>query len=59
MTLQLRAVRMPSPRLQNEGLRIGTVRFLPRSVHKEDYAKLDYFKLWLPTLAPSCEYFSA
>jgi uncharacterized protein YeaO (DUF488 family) len=42
-----------SPREQGEGLRIGTVRFLPRGVKKEDYARLDYFDIWLPLLAPS------
>jgi len=44
-----------SPRKKGEGLRIGTVRFLPRGVKKEDYARLDYFDVWFPLLAPSSE----
>ena len=44
-----------SPRKPGEGLRVGTVRFLPRRVKKEDYARLDYFDVWFPLLAPSAE----
>jgi len=49
----LRIVRLGSPRVQGEGLRLGTVRRLPRGVKKTDYAKRDYFDLWFPELAPS------
>jgi uncharacterized protein YeaO (DUF488 family) len=55
MRLQLQAVRLGTPRKPGEGLRIGTVRFLPRGVKKDDYAKQDYFDVWLPMLAPSRE----
>jgi len=48
-------VRLGSERGANEGLRIGTVRRPPRGVKKEDYAKLDYFDVWLPQLAPSAD----
>ena len=51
--LHLRAVRLGSPRSRDEGLRIGTVRYLPRGVRKTDLAKRDYFDVWLPVLAPS------
>lgn len=34
---------------------MGTVRFLPRGVKKEDYVRLDYFDVWFPLLAPSTE----
>ena len=47
--------RAGSPRQRNEGLRLGTVRFLPRGVKKKDYARLNYFDVWLPVLAPSRE----
>jgi uncharacterized protein YeaO (DUF488 family) len=47
--------RVGSPRSRGEGLRVGTVRFLPRGVKKEDYARLDYFDVWFPLLAPSSE----
>lgn len=40
-------------RLPDEGLRIGTTRYLPRGVSKADYAALDYFDVYLPILAPS------
>ena len=34
-------------------MRLGTVRRPPRGVKKEDYARLDYYDLWFPELAPS------
>ena len=34
-------------------MRLGTVRLLPRGVKKQDYAKRNYFDLWLPEVAPS------
>lgn len=34
-------------------MRVGAVRFLPRGVRKKDYARLDYFDVWMPLLAPS------
>ena len=51
--MAVRVVRLGSRRSAREGLRIGTVRRPPRGVRKRDYAKLDYFDLWLPELAPS------
>jgi uncharacterized protein YeaO (DUF488 family) len=53
MKLKLHTFQIGSPRKRGEGLRIGTVRFLPRGVYKKDYAKLDYFDVWFPILAPS------
>lgn len=55
MALNLRTVRLGSPRAPDEGLRIGTVRYLHRGVRKGDLAKRDYFDVWLPILAPSRE----
>ena len=49
----IRVVRLGSPRARGEGLRLGTVRRPPRGVKKSDYAKLNYYDLWLPDLAPS------
>jgi uncharacterized protein YeaO (DUF488 family) len=46
-----------SPRVPGEGLRIGTVRHLPRGVPKSEYAGRDFFDVWLPNLAPSAELF--
>jgi uncharacterized protein YeaO (DUF488 family) len=51
--MKFRTVQLGSPRKHGEGLRIGAVRYLPRGVRREDYARLDYFDVWLPTLAPS------
>src|SRR6185436_934187 len=46
-------VRLGSPRRRGEGVRLGTVRRLPRGVPKTQYASRDYFDVWLPELAPS------
>jgi uncharacterized protein YeaO (DUF488 family) len=53
--LAVQVVRLGSPRVRGEGLRLGTVRRPPRAVHKADYATRDYFDLWLPELAPSAK----
>jgi uncharacterized protein YeaO (DUF488 family) len=49
----IRIVRLGSPRAEGEGLRIGAARRPPRGVKKKDYARLDYYDLWLPELSPS------
>ena len=46
--MAIRVIRLGSPRVQNEGLRLSTVRRPPRGVRKESYASEDYFDLWLP-----------
>lgn len=48
-------VQLGTPRKLNEGLRLGTVRRPPRGVPKTDFAKLDYYDVWFPNLAPSAE----
>lgn len=53
--MSLRIVRLGSPREQNEGLRIGTVRRPPRGVPKAEFASRDYYDVWLPNLSPSAE----
>ena len=53
--MSLRTYQAGSPRRPGEGLRIGTVRFPPRGVRKEDYARLDFFDVWFPVVAPSRE----
>lgn len=53
--MALRVVRLGSRRAQGEGLRLGTVRRAPRGVRKADHARLDYYDLWLPDLAPSAK----
>jgi uncharacterized protein YeaO (DUF488 family) len=51
--MAIRVVRLGTPRVPGEGLRLGTVRRPPRGVRKEDYAARDYFDVWLPDLAPT------
>lgn len=53
--MPVRVVRLGSPRLAGEGLRIGTVRRPPRGVPKGEYAARDLYDVWLPELAPSEE----
>jgi uncharacterized protein YeaO (DUF488 family) len=49
----LRIVQLGTPRLPDEGLRIGTVRRPPRGVPKSEIARRDFYDAWLPELAPS------
>jgi len=51
--MAIRVVRLGTPRAPGEGLRIGTVRRPPRGVAKGDWARRDFFDVWLPELAPS------
>ena len=51
--MTLRVVRLGSARAKGEGPRIGTVRRPPRGVRRPDYAKLNYYDVWLPELSPS------
>jgi len=51
----IRVVRLGSPRARGEGLRLGTVRRPPRGVRKADYARRNYYDVWLPELAPSAQ----
>ena len=53
--MAIRVVRLGTPRHKKEGLRVGTVRRPPRGVRKADYARRNYFDLWLPELAPSAK----
>ena len=48
-------VQLGAPRGNNEGLRIGTVRRPPRGIPKSEFAKRDFYDVWLPELAPSDE----
>lgn len=46
----LQIVRLGSPRAKGERLRIGAARRPPRGVKKKDYARLDFYDVWLPEL---------
>lgn len=51
--MAVRVVRLGTPRHQEEGPRLGTVRRPPRGVRKADFARRDYYDQWLPLLSPS------
>ena len=51
--MAIRVVRLGSARAKGEGVRIGTVRRPPRGVPKKDFAKRDYYDVWVPMLSPS------
>jgi uncharacterized protein YeaO (DUF488 family) len=51
--MTVRIVRLGQPRARNEGTRLGTVRRPPRGVRKQDFARLDWYDVWFPVLAPS------
>ena len=53
--MAIRVIRLGSPREKEEGIRIGTVRRPPRGIPKADFAKLDYYDVWLPQLSPSAD----
>jgi len=51
--MAIRIVRLGTPRVAGEGLRLGTVRRPPRGVPREDFARRDFYDVWLPELAPN------
>ena len=51
--MSIRVIRLGSPRIRGEGLRLGTVRRPPRGVPRGEYASRDFYDVWLPELAPS------
>ena len=53
--MPIRIVRLGSPRADDEGMRIGTVRRPPRGVPKAEFASRDFYDVWFPNLAPSVE----
>ena len=53
--MAIRVVRLGKPRAENEGLRLGTVRRPPRGVKKTDFAKKDWYDVWVPDVAPSAQ----
>lgn len=51
--MSVRIVRLGTPRAPGEGTRLGTVRRPPRGVPRKDFARLDWYDVWFPVLAPS------
>jgi uncharacterized protein YeaO (DUF488 family) len=50
--MSIRIVRLGYPREAGEGIRLGTVRRPPRGVPKSEFAKRDFYDVWLPLLSP-------
>ena len=53
--MSVRIVRLGTPRIPGEGIRIGTVRRPPRGVPKAQFAAQNWYDVWFPNLAPSVE----
>src|SRR4051812_5538746 len=51
--MSVHIVRLGSPRLSQEGTRIGTVRRPPRGVPKAKFSSENWYDVWFPNLAPS------
>jgi uncharacterized protein YeaO (DUF488 family) len=51
--MAIHVVRLGTPRAPGEGVRLGTVRRPPRGVPKSEFARRDFYDVWLPELAPS------
>ena len=51
--MTIRIVQLGSPRRRGEGPRIGTVLRPPRGVAKSEYARQNWYDVWLPNVAPS------
>jgi uncharacterized protein YeaO (DUF488 family) len=50
--MSVRVIRLGTPRVAGEGLRIGTVRRPPRGVPKSKFAAQNWYDVWFPNLAP-------
>lgn len=53
--MPISVVRLGSPRLPGEGIRLGTVRRPPRGVPKSEFASRNFYDVWLPNLSPAPE----
>jgi uncharacterized protein YeaO (DUF488 family) len=53
--MSVRVVRLGTPRVPGEGIRIGTVRRPPRGVPKAEFSAQNWYDVWFPNLAPSVE----
>ncbi len=51
--MPIRIVQLGTPRTAGEGVRLGTVRRPPRGIRTTDFARLDFYDVWVPDLAPS------
>lgn len=51
--MSVHVIRLGTPRLRGEGVRVGTVRLPPRGVPKSQFASRNWYDVWFPNLAPS------
>jgi uncharacterized protein YeaO (DUF488 family) len=51
--MSVHIVRLGTPRIPGEGIRIGTVRRPPRGVPKAQFSAQNWYDVWFPNLAPS------
>jgi uncharacterized protein YeaO (DUF488 family) len=51
--MAVRIIRLGTPRHRDEGVRLGTVRRPPRGVPRSEYARQNWYDVWLPNLSPS------
>ena len=51
--MAVRIIRLGTPRHRDEGVRLGTVRRPPRGVPKSEYARQNWYDVWLPNVSPS------
>ena len=51
--MAIRIVQLGTPRQTGEGVRLGTVRRPPRGIRKADFARLNFYDVWVPELAPT------
>ena len=51
--MAITVLKLGSPRSRGEGLRLGTVRRPPRGVPKSEFAKRDFYDVWVPYLSPT------
>ncbi len=51
--MTIHVVRLGTERLENEGVRIGTVRRPPRGVPKAEFSSDNWYDTWLPNIAPT------
>lgn len=51
----VRVIRLGTPRAEDEGLRLGTVRRPPRGVPRTEFASQNWYDVWFPNLAPSAD----
>ncbi len=51
--MAIHIIRLGSPRVPGEALRLGTVRRPPRGVRKAELSERNFYDVWFPNLAPS------